>query len=293
VSSQIPQIEVKDLTFNYPSSKRNILNKVNVTINQGDFIAIIGQNGAGKTTLTKHFNGLHLPVDGQVIINGKSTKQMKTNEIIQFVGYCYQNPDHQLFCRTVYDEVAFGPKNLGFSQKILKERVTEALEVTQLADKRDEYPFVLGRGERQRLAIASVISMGSPILIVDEPTTGLDTRGKEHIMNFLIKWNQKGHTVLVVTHDIEMVAKYVPQTIVMANGEIIANGDTRSVLNNKEVLEMSFVKQPQITRMAHDLNCPGIRSDCITVKELYDNIIDVTHATENNKERAVAYGSGL
>jgi energy-coupling factor transport system ATP-binding protein len=249
---------------------------VNLSINQGEFIAIIGQNGAGKTTLTKHFNGLHLPVEGQVLINGKDTRKMKTNEIIQQVGYCYQNPDHQLFCRTVFDEVAYGPKNLGSSQEKIKESVREALEVTKLADKKDEYPFTLGRGERQRLAIASVISMGSPILIVDEPTTGLDTKGMEHIMNFLTRWNDLGHTVLVVTHDIEMVAKYVPHTIVMANGQIIAKGDTRTVLNNKEVLEKAFVKQPQIMRLAHSLNRFGFQENCLTVKEMYDNIVEIT-----------------
>ncbi|HEY2421849.1 MAG TPA: ABC transporter ATP-binding protein [Neobacillus sp.] len=270
------QIQVSDLIFRYPSSKKNILNKVNLSINQGEFIAIIGQNGAGKTTLTKHFNGLHLPVEGQVLINGKDTRKMKTNEIIQQVGYCYQNPDHQLFCRTVFDEVAYGPKNLGSSQEKIKESVREALEVTKLADKKDEYPFTLGRGERQRLAIASVISMGSPILIVDEPTTGLDTKGMEHIMNFLTRWNDLGHTVLVVTHDIEMVAKYVPHTIVMANGQIIAKGDTRTVLNNKEVLEKAFVKQPQIMRLAHSLNRFGFQENCLTVKEMYDNIVEIT-----------------
>jgi energy-coupling factor transporter ATP-binding protein EcfA2 len=267
------QIEVKDLIFKYPSSKKNILNKVNLSINRGDFIAIIGQNGAGKTTLTKHLNGLHLPVEGQVLINGKDTRKMKTNEIIQLVGYCYQNPDHQLFCRTVFDEVAYGPKNLGFPSDKLKDSVKEALEVTNLTNQKDEYPFTLGRGERQRLAIASVISMGSPILIVDEPTTGLDTKGMEHIMNFLTKWNEKGHTVLVVTHDIELVAKYVPHTIVMANGQIIANDDTRTVLNQKDLLEEAFVKQPQIMRMAHDLKSYGIRKECLTVKEMYEDII--------------------
>lgn len=274
-----PQIQVKDLIFRYQSSKKNILNKVNVTINQGDFIAIIGQNGAGKTTLTKHLNGLHSPLKGQVLINGKNTNQMSTNEIIQLVGYCYQNPDHQLFCRTVYDEVAYGPKNLGFSNQKLKDSVKKALEVTKLTDKKDEYPFTLGRGERQRLAIASVISMGSPILIVDEPTTGLDTKGMEHIMNFLTSWNEQGHTILVVTHDIEMVAKYVPKTIVMANGEIIANGETRTVLNNKEILEKAYVKQPQIMRMGSVLSGLGIRQDCLTVNEMYENIVSLTKSS--------------
>ncbi|MFF2449114.1 energy-coupling factor ABC transporter ATP-binding protein [Neobacillus sp. NPDC058068] len=280
MNAQGPQLQVTDLVYKYPSSNKNILNKVNLTINQGDFIAIIGQNGAGKTTLTKHFNGLHLPIDGKVLINGKNTKQMKTNEIIQLVGYCYQNPDHQLFCRTVYDEVAYGPKNLGFSQQKLKDSVMEALEVTKLAEKKDQYPFTLGRGERQRLAIASVISMGSPILIVDEPTTGLDTKGMEHIMNFLTRWNELGHTIMVVTHDIEMVAKYVPQTIVMAQGEIIANGDTRTVLNNKEVLERTFVKQPQIMRLAHELSAFGIQKDCLTVNEMFDHVVKLTSSVE-------------
>lgn len=287
MTGQAPQIDVKDLVYRYPSSKRNILNKVNLTIHQGDFIAIIGQNGAGKTTLTKHFNGLHSPIEGHVLINGKNTKQMKTNEIIQSVGYCYQNPDHQLFCRTVYDEVAYGPKNLGFSNERLKESVREALEVTRLSEKKNEYPFTLGRGERQRLAIASVISMGSPILIVDEPTTGLDTKGKEYIMDFLTRWNEKGHTILVVTHDIEMVAKYVPKTIVMANGQIIANGETRTVLNSKDILEKAFVKQPQIMRIAHELAEFDIQQDCLTVNELYKNIVRLAGSSRQRQKGVV------
>jgi energy-coupling factor transporter ATP-binding protein EcfA2 len=293
LSRDISQIQVTDLIYRYPSSKRNILDKVNLTINRGDFIAIIGQNGAGKTTLTKHFNGLNLPIEGEVLINGLNTTQIKTNKIIQLVGYCYQNPDHQLFCRTVNDEVAYGPKNLGFSDSKIKESVREALEVTKLVDKKNEYPFTLGRGERQRLAIASVISMGSPILIVDEPTTGLDTKGVEHIMNFLTQWNEKGHTVIVVTHDIEMVAKYVPRTIVMANGQIIANDETRTVLNNKEVLEQAFVKQPQIMRIGNELHDFGVQKDCLTVEEMYNDIVGLIHRKHQRTEGGVANGSGL
>lgn len=279
-------IECEDVYFKYPEANKMALRNVNLEINEGDFIAIIGQNGAGKTTLTKLFNGLHEPTKGKVFLDKEDIEDMKTNEIIKRIGYCYQNPDHQLFSRTVYDEVEYGPNNLDFSKEEVKERVQQALEVTSLDDKQDRYPFTLGKGERQRLAIASVISMGSPILVVDEPTTGLDTNGIVQIMNLITEWNQRGHTVIVVTHDINMVAKYVPQTMVMANGRILAKGNTREVLTKKEKLKKAFVKQPQVTRIGDELSEHGISHDVMTIEELYNEIKDKIEEKQDYERRA-------
>ncbi len=276
-------IKCEDVYFSYPETQKMALKNVNLEINKGDFIAIIGQNGAGKTTLTKLFNGLYEPTKGNVFLEDKNIENMKTNEIIRRIGYCYQNPDHQLFSRTVYDEVAYGPENLDFSEEMIKERVEEALEVTNLNGEEDRYPFTLGKGERQRLAIASIISMNSPILVVDEPTTGLDTNGIVQIMNLITEWNEMGHTVIVVTHDINMVAQYVPQTIVMTKGRILAKGKTRKVLTQKEDLRKAFVKQPQVTRVGDALNEFGIPNDVMTVEELYNALKE----NIRNKERRV------
>lgn len=279
-------IECENVYFKYPEANKMALRDVNLEINEGDFIAMIGQNGAGKTTLTKLFNGLYEPTKGKVFLDKKDIEDMKTNEIIRRIGYCYQNPDHQLFSRSVYDEVEYGPNNLDFSKEEVKERVQQALEVTSLEDKQDRYPFTLGKGERQRLAIASVIAMGSPILVVDEPTTGLDTNGIVQIMNLITEWNQRGHTVIVVTHDINMVAKYVPQTMVMANGKILAKGNTREVLTKKEELRKAFVKQPQVTRIGDELTEYGISYDVMTIEELYNEIKDKIGKNKDYGRRA-------
>ncbi|GFN22353.1 energy-coupling factor ABC transporter ATP-binding protein [Thermanaeromonas sp. C210] len=266
-------IKTEKLFFKYPNSRDYALIDVNLTVKQGDFLAIIGQNGAGKTTLTKHFNGLYKPTEGNVFIMGKDIRGMPTTEIIKLVGYCYQNPDHQLFCRTVYEEVAYGPRNLGLAPDKIDRNVSEALKVTELEDKKDRYPFTLGRGERQRLAIASVIAMGSPILIVDEPTTGLDKRGARKIMDLLKSWNQQGHTVIVITHDMAIVAAYVPRTVVMSNGRVIADGPTREILREKALLDAAFIKQPQILRLARELAPWGVPDDVLTSQEMYEALL--------------------
>lgn len=270
----VPAIEVRKLTYKYPQSNEFALLGIDLTVSQGEFVAFIGQNGAGKTTLAKHFNGLHKPTSGVVQVMGKDVSRVSSEEIVRLVGYCYQNPDHQIFCRTVRDEVAYGPKNLGFSQAELTAAVEEALEVTELKDKAEQYPFSLGRGERQRLAIASVIAMRSPILVVDEPTTGLDIGGATKIMELLKRWNTLGRTILIITHDVSIVSSYVPRTVIMAHGNIIADGATRRVLADEDAVREAFVRPPQVLRIAQHLSKYGIPSDELTVDELYAHIVE-------------------
>lgn len=263
-------IDVSNVEYSYAPGLPKALRGVSLQVRRGEFVALVGQNGAGKTTLAKHFNGLFKSTTGSICIAGKDTRQLSISEIARQVGYCYQNPDHQIFNPTVAKEVAFGPRNLGLPAEQVDNKVRQALELVGLYDKKDQYPFLLGRGERQKLAVAAVLAMGSPVLVVDEPTTGLDLRGTRSIMDLLSRWNrEEGRTIIIITHDMNVVAEYVPRTVVMAQGKIIADGATRSVLSDTEVLEKAFLKAPQVTRLAKALADPRVPPDTMTVDELF------------------------
>lgn len=268
-------IEVEAVAYTYPEGKAPALKDVSLRIGAGEFVALVGQNGAGKTTLAKHFNGLLLPDQGRVRIGDMDTRTERTRRLAAMVGYCYQNPDHQIFSRTLRSEVAFGPKNLGLPAGQVIKNVEDSLQLVGLLEKADSYPFLLGRGERQRLAVASIIAMGSQILVVDEPTTGLDLKGVRSIMSLLRRWNQEsGRTIVVITHDIPMVAEYVPRTVVMADGGVVADGPTRRALTDWSALKVADVRPPQVTRVAHRLESYGIAGDLMTVAELVASIKD-------------------
>lgn len=266
-------IDVDHVEYAYSPDMPKALEGVSLQIRKGDFVALLGQNGAGKTTLAKTFNGLLVPTRGSVRVGGVDTRKAHLATIAARVGYCYQNPDHQIFNGTVSKEAAFGPRNLGLSPHEVTVRVDQALTLVGLADKKDAYPFLLGKGERQKLAVASVLAMGSPILVVDEPTTGLDLRGIRSIMSLLREWNQQQEkTIVIITHDLHVVAEYVPRTVVMAHGRIIANGPTRTVLSDQPTLAASGLRAPQITRVAQQLSRYGIPPDVMTVEEMLTHL---------------------
>ena len=265
-----PIIEVRDVSYHYEGNPAPALDHVSLTICQGEFIAFVGQNGAGKTTLAKTFNGILVPTNGEVLVDGRETRAAGLDVLARIVGYVYQNPDHQIFSTTVKEEVAFGPRNLGLSAEEVDRAVQHALELVEMQAEADAYPLLLGRGQRQKVAVASVIAMGSPVLVVDEPTTGLDLRGSLGIMHLLRQWNEAGRTIIIITHDMNIVAEFAPRTVVMAQARILADGPTRQVLTNQELLAQAFIKAPQITRLAQRLNGHhGFPGDVLTVKEFY------------------------
>ena len=268
VISDEPVIEVRDVSYRYEGSDVNVLDHVNLTICRGDFVALIGQNGAGKTTLAKTFNGLFRPTTGDLLVGGQNTRTAGLARLARLVGYVYQNPDHQIFARSVRDEVAFGPRNLGLSTAEITAAVDHALELVEMTHEADSYPFVLGRGQRQKLAVASVIAMGSPVMVVDEPTTGLDLRGALNIMNLLRRWNASGRTIIVITHDMDIVAEYANRCIVMINGKVAADGNTRSVLTDEAVLTEAHLTLPRITKIAQMIDSRhNFPTDVLTVQE--------------------------
>ena len=266
-------IEVADLIFEYPDGTP-ALRQINLDIFANQFIAFIGQNGAGKTTLAKSLNGLLKPTSGSIKIENLDTRERgTTKKIVTKVGYVFQNPDHQLFNNSVYKEIAYGPRNIGLSENEVDERVREASQVCGIEeDLMKEHPFFLTKGLRQRVAIASILAMRPRTIIVDEPTTGQDLRQSLEVMNFLRDlWEKEGHTIIIITHEMPIVAQYAQRIVVLAKGKVLMDGSTREVFSEPQLLAQTFVKPPQITRMAQALADFGIPKDILTVPELYDS----------------------
>ena len=263
-------IEVKDLVFEYEDGTRAIQN-ISLNIYAKEFIALIGQNGSGKTTFAKTLNGLLKPTSGSVLIDNLDTRDRgTTKKIVTKVGYVFQNPDHQLFNNTIYKEIAYGPANLGLKPDEVRERVEEAAQVCGVEKSLfTEHTFFLTKGLRQRVAIASILAMRPRTIIVDEPTTGQDMRQSQEVMNFLRNlWEKEGHTIIIITHEMPIVAQYAQRTVVLGKGQVLMDAPTREVFAEPELLARTFVKPPQITRLAQSLDQYGFPKDVLSVDEM-------------------------
>ncbi|MCL4458394.1 MAG: energy-coupling factor transporter ATPase [Chloroflexi bacterium] len=247
-----PIIDVVNLSHRYPDGTL-ALDNVNLRIGERDFMAIIGENGSGKTTLTKHFNNLLVPTTGQVFVCGVETWKQDQKNLISTVGYVFQNPDHQLCCLTVEEELSYGLDKLGWEEERKKAKVEELLFSFNLGDYRTLHPHFLSKADRQRLAIAEVLAMEPEVIVVDEPTTGFDAKESHAVLRLLTNLNKAGKTIIIVTHEMELVARYVPRTIVMWKGRILLDDNTRIVFSQVDLLQKSFLKPPQITRLAQRL----------------------------------------
>ncbi|MBS3969807.1 MAG: ATP-binding cassette domain-containing protein [Clostridia bacterium] len=269
-----PVIEIKNLTFTYPNNFTALKN-INTTIYNGEFVGIIGQNGAGKSTLLKNITGLLKPTKGDIIIDGVNTKEITVARLSTKIGFVLQNPDRQLFAETVEKEVAFGPRNLKLSEDEIQARVKESLAYVGLEHIRDKFPPALSKGDRAKVIIASVLAMKPRLIILDEPTTGQDYRGCHQIMGIAKEFNKAGHTVLVVTHHMALVADYAERTIVFCEGEILLDGSTREVFAQPQTLKKSFIIPPQITMVGSSLEKElGLQEICLTVSELGDTVLN-------------------
>ncbi|MDY6876141.1 MAG: ABC transporter ATP-binding protein [Chloroflexota bacterium] len=274
-------LRTESLYFRYPTRQEYALRDVNVDIHEGEFVALIGQNGSGKTTLIKHFNGLLRPDQGKVYVGGCDTEGVPTSELAREVGYVFQNPDHQIFADKVRDEVAFGPKNLGFDEERIQQVTERVLKNIGLEDYLDEMPFMLGKGQRQRLAVASVLAMEPNILIIDEPTTGQDWRECIQLMELIKPLNARGHTVLMTTHNMNLASLYARRAIVMWQGKIWMDGSVQEVFSEPEKLQVAYIKPPMLYQLAHRF-CPNTDISRIVTPQdltdlLYDQMIQACH----------------
>ncbi|MFA5405871.1 MAG: ATP-binding cassette domain-containing protein [Candidatus Nanoarchaeia archaeon] len=260
-------ISVNNLTFTYPIGVTALRN-INLEIKQGEVVAIIGQNGSGKTTLVKHFNGLLLPTTGDVLINGKSTFNSTTAQLSREVGYVFQNPDDQIFNNTVFDEVAFGPKNLGLNKREVSKRVNDALEVVGLSAVKRKHPLDLDLNQKKLVAIASILAMHPQVLILDEPTTGQDHEGLIRVES-LIKTLRKDHTIIMISHDMGLVARAADRVVMMCNGGIIFDGSPREAFTKNDLLKRTYLQPPLVTQLSQSL---GLKKDVLTIDEFIDSI---------------------
>lgn len=247
------KIEISDLQFAYPNGVQ-ALDGVTLTIEAGEQVAIVGQNGAGKTTLVKHLNGLLQPKRGRVLIGDWDTAKYSVAKLASRVGYVFQNPDEQLFSRTVGAEVAFGPKNLGFDGEQVQALVKDALALTELSDKTETNPYDLSVTWRKMVALASIISMDTDIVIFDEPTTGQDAVNIARIADVIAELQKRGKTVITITHDIDFCAENFERVIAMSQGKILLDGGANDVLGQEEILATTYVDPPQLTRLGKRLN---------------------------------------
>ncbi|HYE80983.1 MAG TPA: energy-coupling factor transporter ATPase [Clostridia bacterium] len=245
-------IEVKDLEHVYPNGKR-ALEGASLKIREGEFLAVLGHNGSGKTTLVKHLNGLLMPTAGEVLVNGKNTRNTTIFEIGKDVGFVFQNPDHQIFADTVYEEVAFSPKIRGCKADEIDSRVKEALKAVDLEGYEKEDPFSLSKGERQRVAVASILSARPKVIILDEPTTGLDFKEQKRMMELIKKLNEEGHTIIIITHTMWVVSEYAHRVAVVKDGEVAMYGNTRDIFRREEELLDAFLKVPHIVSLGNKL----------------------------------------
>lgn len=267
-------IDVRDLRFSYGPNLPEVLKGVDLTVHQGELVAMLGQNGAGKTTLAKHLNGLHRPTAGSVRINGQPVETQPLDMIARSVGYCYQNPDHQIFSSSVEKEVRFGPTNLGYPSDRIDELVDHALSLVGLTEHRTAHPFSLGRGQRQLLAVASVLAMDPPVLVIDEPTTGMDRRGATAIMELLCQWAAAGRAIVAITHDMDIVSEFIPRSVVMSQGRILADGPTDDVFRQADVLRQAHLVAPTPVIISDRLQEHGVPR-CRSIAAAADAIVGV------------------
>ena len=246
-------LQAEGLSYKYPTREDYALLDVNLSVERGEFLALIGQNGSGKTTLVKHFNGLLKPTKGRMLVEGQETTGRPTSELAKFVGYVFQNPDHQIFAEKVKDEIAFGPKNIGISEEHIEEVTKRVLEDVGLLGEEETMPFQLSRGQRQRLAVASILAMEPSILIVDEPTTGQDWKESISMMELVKHLNEKGHTCVVITHSMNLVSLYAKRVVVMSNGEVLLDDSTQEVFREIEKLNSASIKPPEVYELAQAL----------------------------------------
>ncbi|MGN0643262.1 MAG: energy-coupling factor ABC transporter ATP-binding protein [Huintestinicola sp.] len=264
-------IDFKNVCFGY--DKDETIKNVTFHIDKGDFVAVLGANGAGKTTLSKLFNGILKPVSGDVTVSGMNTKTTRTSQLAKHIGFLFQNPDRQICKNTVRDEIMFGLECVSSDKEYCRSQCEKTLEAFGFDGSRD--PFTMSRGERQRIALASIIAVEPEVLILDEPTTGLDYAECIHIMEMVKELNQKGVTVIMVTHDMELVLDYAQKVLVMNDGKMLALGQMREVMKNQAVLGEARLLPPQIAGLTMKLE--GFE-DVYTNEEMLNDVLKRTKA---------------
>ncbi len=274
-------IEVDNVTHIYDDENNvTALKEIDLEIDQGEFIGIVGHTGSGKSTLVQLFNGLIIPSSGTVKVNGKNITNEKTNlkETRRHVGLVFQYPEHQLFEESVYKDIAFGPKNLGLSEEEIEERVKEVMELVNLdyEEFKDRSPFNLSGGQQRRVAIAGVLALKPEVLVLDEPSAGLDPQGRKRLADLLkYLYNELNMTLILISHRMEEIAELSSRVIVMHDGEIVLDGSPKEVFAREQKLHKLALDLPQITEILHRLRDKGldVNTDLFSIEQASKEII--------------------
>ncbi|NLP40695.1 MAG: ABC transporter ATP-binding protein [Veillonellaceae bacterium] len=277
-------LELKNVCFAY-KKQAPVINDVSLTIKPGEFLAIAGRNGSGKTTLTRLIMALRKPSSGEITLDGCSTKKFGPAEMARSIGYVFQNPDRQIFRDTVASEVSYGPEQLGYAPTLTAELVSQALAATDLTELASAYPPSLSRGQKQRLAIASALAMKPRMLILDEPTSGQDGRERDQLMKLLTKLNQQGLAILLITHDMDLLAAYAKRVVVMDNGSKAFDGSIAELFADACRLKKWGLTEPTVINISQALANYGITTTT-SISELSNKLIDIlgrnTHAKDSS-----------
>ena len=255
-------ISVEDLAYAYPGlddqSGVQVFENLNLQVEQGSFVAVLGSNGCGKSTLAKHFNSILLPTGGKVWVCGMDTlDENKLIAIRRSVGMVFQNPDNQIVANVVEEDVAFGPENLGVASPVIRQRVDNALKQVGMYDYREHAPHLLSGGQKQRVAIAGVIAMEPKCIVLDEPTAMLDPRGRREVMETVSRLNrEKGITVVLITHHMDEAAQ-AQRVVVLHRGHVAADGTPKEVFSQVELLHNIGLAAPETVELCYELNTQG------------------------------------
>jgi len=240
-------VEVKDLSFVYPDGSR-ALNGISFSIREGSRVAILGPNGAGKSTLLLHLNGLNLPQQGTVRVLERKVDRKTEKWVRTAVGMVFQDPDDQVFSTTVWDDVSFGPLNMGLTDDEIVSRVEKALQAVGMFEYRDKPPYNLSYGQKKRVAIAGVLAMEPKVIVLDEPMAFLDPAGKKQVVRILENLHQRGITIIIATHDVDLAVEWADQVIIIKDGKIIAEGEP-GLLTDKKLVEEASLRYPLVAQI--------------------------------------------
>lgn len=257
-------ISVQGLYHRY-DPEEPALEGIDLALADNAFLGIIGQNGSGKTTLIKHFNGLLKPTAGRVLVYGVDTATVSVGTLARTVGYVFQNPDHGIFCSTTRQEIAFGPRNLGLGEDEIRQRVDDTLRAFGLLEVASVPPAVLGYGLRRLVSIAAVYAMRPRLLILDEPTAGLDWHETQELMGRIEALHAAGHTIVLVSHDMQLVAEHCRELLVMDKGRVLMQGTPAEVFSRAEELARASLTPPPVTALAVRLSDTGLPPGLLTV----------------------------
>ncbi len=274
-------LEVRDIKYSY-NNDYQALKGVSLKIEKGEMVALLGKNGAGKSTLFLHLNGIYEPDEGKVFIDGEELKYDKKSllKFRQKVGIVFQNPDDQIFAPTVEEDVAFGPLNLGLSMEEVQDRVEEALDRVGMSGFEKTAPHHLSGGQKKRVAIAGILAMKPEIMVLDEPTAGLDPQGVTNLVKLLKELNDEGITIVISTHEVDLVPDYANRVFVLVGGELIAEGTPKDIFSQPDILESANLKIPIVTELFQQIEAEGFDMDNdypLTVEEAKEKFLKLVN----------------